>query len=167
MVQKILIGVLTGSLLTACSHDTPAPDVADFRQLNQQLLTEVDTHSTNAAAVTDVAKCSSERDRYEAAARPLVDRMRTISFEMDDCMMAMGRTSLADMQTTCRGMTDELTTHREGACASNDLAQDKAELERHCSAMRGLIQHDMDRSDNMMQGGHMMSGMMSGGTCHD
>jgi len=167
MFERILIGSFAGFLLASCADETPAPDVAAFRQFNEQLVAAVDTHQTNIPGMTDMAACTAERDRYEADVRPIVDRMRDMSAGMDDCMMAMGRDSMADMQTTCGGMNDELTTHMGAACTSSDLAQDRAEADRHCNAMRQMAQQEMGRADNMMQGGGMMSGMMSGGTCHD
>jgi len=167
MSIRFLILIIAGLGLVACTDKTPAPDVAAFRQLNERLLVAVSTHCGNTAAMADMATCTSERDRYEADARPLVDEMTGLSAGMDDCMMAMGRDSVADMQTTCRGMGDELASHLGSACASIDVAQDKAEAERHCGVMRDLTQRQMDRADSMGQRGGMMSGMMSGGSCHN
>lgn len=167
MFNRILIGSFAGLLLISCADETPAPDVAAFRQLNEQLVAAVDTHQNNTMAMADMAACTAERDRYEAEARPIVDRMRDMSAGMDDCMMAMGRDSMADMLETCGGMNDEFTTHMGAACASSDLAQELAETERHCNAMRQMAQQEMGRADNMMQGGGMMSGMMSGGMCRE
>lgn len=167
MFNRILIGSFAGLLLASCADETPAPDVAAFRQLNEQLVAAVDTHENNTAAMTDMAACTAERDRYEAEARPIVDRMRDLSAGMDDCMMAMGRDSTADMQQTCGGMNDELTSHMGAACASSDLTRERAETERHCNAMRQMAQQEMGRADNMMQSGGMMSGMMSGGMCRE
>jgi hypothetical protein len=167
MFNRILISSFVGFLLASCADETPAPDVVAFRQLNEQLAAAVDTHQTNTAAMPDMAGCTAERDRYEAEVRPIVDKMRDLSTGMDDCMMAMGRDSMADMQKTCGGMTDELTTHMGAACESSDLSQDRAESERHCNAMRRMAEQEIGRADNMMQRGGMMSGMMSGGTCHD
>ena len=167
---RLLIVSFTGLGLVACMEKTLAPDVAAFRQLDERLVTAVDTHCVNTAAMADMGACTAERDRYDAEARPIVDQMTTMSTSMDDCMMAMGRDNLADMQTTCRGMGDELTSHLGAACASADMAQNAAEADRHCGAMRAMAQLEMDRVDNMSQDGSMMSnkmpGKMSGGSCH-
>lgn len=167
MFSRLLIGSIAGLLLASCADETPAPDVVAFRQLNEQLAAAVDTHQTNAVSMTDMASCTAERDRYMAEARPFVDQMRDLSRGMDDCMMAMGRDTMADMEQTCGGMDDELTAHMDAACASSDPTQNRTEADRHCDVMRHMAEQEMGRADNMMQRGGMMSGMMSDGSCHD
>lgn len=167
MFNKIVIGSFAALLLASCADETPAPDAAEFRQLNEQLVAAVDMHQTNADAMTDMAVCTSERDRYEAEARPIVTEMQEMSEDMDDCMMAMGRDSMADMQTNCARMSDELDAHMGAECQSGNLDQELAEIKRHCDAMRQMAQQNMGRTDNMMEEGGMMSDMMSKGTCRD
>jgi len=160
------LNLVAGMLVASCADGTSAPDAAKFRQLNEQLVAAVDTHQTNTLSMIDIASCTAERDRYMADVRPIVDQMRDLSLDMDDCMMAMGRDAMADMEKTCGGMGDELTGHMNAACALSDIGQDRAESQRHCDAMRTMAQQEMGRADDMMQSGGMMSGRMSGGTCH-
>ena len=150
----------------SCNGATAEPDVAAYKQLDQQLLTAVNRHADNSGNLADQQACQDERDRYQAEARPLADDMRRRSDGMDGCMMAMGRDDDADLGSMCDDMYGELDQHQTAACASTDPAQERAEADRHCNAMRDLLQRELDRADRMGQSGGMMSGMMSDGTCH-
>lgn len=160
-----IVGVLALALY-ACGGGTAAPDVERFKQLNESLSSQVTAHCANTAAMADMTACTAERDRYLGAARNTVEQMTALSTSMDDCMMSMGRVSSADMHDTCVQMSDELDAHMTNACASTDLAVDKAEADRHCAQLQSLIQVQLERADSMMQGGGGMTGTMSGGTCH-
>ncbi len=152
------------------SSGVAAPDVAAYLQLDSKVQTALSTHCANAAAMTDASSCPAERDRYAAEMQPMLSTMSADSGAMDACMDAMGHTGSADMYATCQSMLSELSSHLQAYCSSGDLATEKAEAQRHCSAMQTMTAHEADVAGSMMggMGGGMMSGgaMMSGGTCH-
>jgi hypothetical protein len=174
-----VIGVMSAVSLTSCSDnnsaasDGTAPDVEAYKQLNEQLLSTVDTHCRNAASMSGMMGCTTELNRYDSEAVALINDMSGQSVDMDNCMMDMGRQSLADMAQTCNQMSEELSNYMNSACSSNDISKDISAADHHCQVMRDMVNQELDRANMMEQSDGMMasgSGMMSGsgmGVCGD
>ena len=158
MDVRATVAIALAGVVLACGSGT-SPDVAAYQKLAADVAVAVDTHTINA---TTGAGCIAERDRYGAAIRPMLDRMSDMSVDMDACMRGMGHVTSADMQSTCRSMRGELDDHLAAACAAQDVA---AEAERHASAMKRMLQHEMDEAGGMQD---MMGNraMMASGMCH-
>lgn len=152
--------IVLATIVLACGGGT-SPDIAAYQKLAADLAVTVDTHQTNVTTAAG-ADCIAERNRYGAAIRPMLDRMSDMSVDMDACMRDMGHATPTDMQSTCQSMRGELDDHLAAACATQDAA---AEAERHATAMKRMLQHELDEASAMQD---MMGNrsMMSTGMCH-
>lgn len=154
MNGKMLPVVLLGIAMTDCGG-MKAPDTAAYQRLSGELSAAVENHRAASANLT-AANCPAERDRYGTQARPLLERMASMTAEMDAHMRDMGHGGLADMQSTCRSMSSELESHLASACSAGTIA---GEATRHATAMKSMLQHETDRASNMQY-------MMPRGLCH-
>jgi len=158
MNAKVVLTAAFGLAMVGCGG-TKAPDIAAYQKLGADLSAAVESHETTCATLT-TADCPGERSRYDAEVRPMLDRMLSMSGDMDACMNDMGYAASADMRGTCQSMRTELDSHLAAACTA-DIA---GEASRHAAVMGGMLQHEMDRSVAMQ--GMMGGSMMSGGMCH-
>lgn len=158
MTAKAIVTVLV-ALVAGCGGMERSADVDAYQRVLSDALAAVETHAAAAIALAP-ADCGSEMARYEAEMRPMLDRMAGMSDDMDACMADMGRAS-AEMQATCEAMRAEVDAHRDAACTTGDIAGGGS---RHASAMRDMIQREMDASAGMQ--GMMDGTMMSGRSCH-
>jgi hypothetical protein len=152
--------VVIGVAVVGCGG-MKGPDVAAYRTLGAEVASTVESHRI-ASATLSGAECAAERDRYAAELRPMLQRMTSMSGDMDACMDEMGHAGSGDLQSTCASMRAELDGHLAAACATADIAGEAA---RHATAMAGMVAHEMDAAGTM-QGMMGSGGMMSGGDCH-
>jgi hypothetical protein len=150
--------------LCACGT-SQAPDLASYQELTQQLTVAVESHRVVGSAIVTLETCATEHGSYDGAARALVNRMASMSGDLDHCMMDLGDTAGAEFHTRCASMVSELDRHAAMACQSAKLSQDWAETERHCAAMEALLQQDVSGEHTLS--GMMSSAMMSGGMMTD
>ena len=166
--------VATAVMVTGCGDDTDRaaqPDVQAYAALSQQISSAATSYGAAANATIDVAGCQSTHTSYDAQVHPMLDRMRSMSGDMDGQMGMMGRTADADMTCGADAMAGELIHHDAVACTSTAMSANHAEAARHAEAMATWADHQQARADQM---GGMMGpggGMDPGGaastmTCH-
>ena len=162
MTTRIIAAAAVAFTTAACGGDHMGRSgPTEFAILASDISTKAQEHRVNVERAGDTG-CATEMSRYVDEMGPLVDRMSSISADMDACMAAMGHAASADMQSTCAQMRDELDTHVGGGCAAADPL---AETVRHADALGQMANHEMDRAASMggMMGGraNMMSGRCS------
>jgi hypothetical protein len=137
-------------------------DVTAYRQANQELAATVRTHQERTRATTTQQECVDEQRRYEADARPRVERLRQMSGNLDGCMRSSGRPDWADMGAMCGSMMVELDHYNSTACTSLDHGSNLTELDRHCDVMNGYTTRESQRAGDLGSCGGMMGGGRSG-----
>jgi hypothetical protein len=121
------------------------------------------SYGSQASTMPDAATCASQEDAYHAAVGPKVQRMQAMGPELDGMMSGMGHHSEADMGCAADAMMAELEHHHGAACASAiDMGPNRAEAQRHATAMTAWADHQRSRSHDM---GSMMGGGMTTGHC--
>ena len=165
MMRRIAVGMLAGSL-AACGGSVPdnsgatAAQLAAYQSVGQGLATAVQTYSVQASATTSQDACLAAQHQYDAAATPLVDRMREQSRDMDQHMDGLGSHDAADLGCVAAAMATELAHHRTEACAGTDPAADHAEALHHAETMVQWLEHQRVRYEDLAA----MSGMMQART---
>jgi hypothetical protein len=143
--------------LAACGVSFTTADVTAYQQDLAALTVTVSTHQD--AGVATPADCAAEHQRYDAAARPVLQHMLGMSQGMDDCRQAMGHPGPYELHGMCSSMQTELDRHAAAAC-SPDAGANHAEVVHHCQLMRDWLGQQqgtataMGQMGNMMMGGH-------------
>jgi hypothetical protein len=161
---------LTAMLAAACGGGSTAgtaPDSAAYASQAQAISSAASSYAAAATATTDVPACQSGHAAYDAQVGPMVQRMQSMSGEMDHHMSEMGRTADADMTCGADAMMAELGGHRAMACTFASMTDNHAEASRHAAAMEAWAAHQHARAEEM--GGMMGTGGMgmggAAGTC--
>jgi hypothetical protein len=166
--MRVLSVVVAAAVAAGCGDSTrDRPDVQAYAGLARQISASAAAYGTADDATSDVAGCQSGHAAYDANVRPMVERMRAMSGDMDREMGMMGRAGEADMTCGADAMTAELDRHRTAACTSADMAANHAEADRDAAAMQAWAEHQRMRSEEM--GGMMGMGGMGGAApaaCH-
>jgi hypothetical protein len=167
-MRVLSVGLVAAVAVAGCGDSTrDRPDVQAYAGLARQISGAAAAYGTADDAASDVPSCQSAHAAYDANVRPMVDRMRAMSGDMDREMEMMGHGDEADMTCGADGMMAELDRHRTAACTSADMAANHAEADRHATAMGQWAEHQRMRSEEM--GGMMGMGGMGGSgpaTCH-
>lgn len=173
---SVLVGTFGVVLVSACggassagsSSNPSAGDVVQYQQLSLQTQAAVDAYgqTMTGTMVSTLAECQSVEDRYDGQVRPWISLMVQGSAAMDNLVATHGGSGEADVDCDANAMMQELDRHHSAACASSDLATDRAEAARHVQAMTGYTGHATERCDEMLSGlggdGWSWSPMMSG-----
>ncbi len=145
---------------SGCGGSMFSQQIADYRATASSLDAAVDAHAQSATAAAP-STCMAAMADYAREAGALVDRMRSLSGGMDQCMNSLGRSDRADFAAGCAAIRSELDAHAKNGCSAPNLA---AEMIWHADTMRAHTGHEMDRM-GQMEG--MRSSMMSGAQgCH-
>jgi hypothetical protein len=167
-VRRILAACLVAAA-AACGSEgsTDAEQVAEFKATADHIDAAATAYGNAAPGMVDRAACLSTHAGYDAAVRPMVERMREMSGWMDEHMASMGGGADADMVCGADAMVAELDRHAAAACASaTDMPANAAEVTAHAGAMHDWAEHQRaraDEMDGMMSGGGMMGGGRMGG----
>jgi hypothetical protein len=177
MRRLMLAGVVAA--MAACggsSNTSNTQDVQSFDTTGQDISAKVATYRAQAATILDMAACTAAENDFDGQVRPMVERMKQMSGAMDDRMRSMNGSDDADMGCGSDAMQAELDRHRAVACASSDMATNRAEASQHADMMDELVTHQRGRAAELasmmgmggngsMMGGHMTDGgwIMNGG----
>jgi hypothetical protein len=160
----VAMGACAAALLMAScggmssSMMNPAPassaDVVQYRQLALNVQSAATTHGQSMAngLISTQAGCQSAEQQYDGQVRPWISKMMTMSGSMDSLAAEHGGSMEADMGCDAQAMMQELDEHRSLACASVDMAPNRAETARHVAAMMSYTGHATERCDEMMSG---------------
>lgn len=85
--------------------------------------------------MTDTAACIAAESIYDGQVRPMVEPMKQMSGAMDDRLQSRNGRDDADLGCGSEAMQVELDRHRVAACASSDMAANRAEAPRHAAMM--------------------------------
>ena len=156
--------MLVVTLIAAgCGGSMFSDRIGDYRATASSLDVVVDAHAKSAAAAAP-STCASAMSDYARQAGALVDKMKSMSGGMDQCMTSMGRADRADLAAGCAAIRSELDAHVMNGCSAADVG---AELARHASTMKSHTSQEMGRMGEMegMESGmgSSMSGMQG---CH-
>jgi hypothetical protein len=161
-IHTIAAGGCAIALTTACGGTSSgsgpviasSTDVVQYEQLTSQVQSAASAYETAVAGtdVTTVAGCQSAEDNYDGQVRLWVTQMRQMSGAMDDLAAAHDGAKDADMGCDANAMAQELDRHRSAACASPDLATDRAEAARHVQAMTVYTSHATRRCSELLAG---------------
>ena len=162
-MRGLVTGVVVASVTAACgSSSSGQPDVQAYSRLAEQISTTSASYATAASATTDVPGCQAGHAAYDGQVRPMANRMRSLSGDMDHEMETMGHAADADMTCAADAMFSELDHHDAVACTSATMSANHAEAGRHASAMEDWADHQRARGEEL--GGMMgMMGMSGGG----
>lgn len=177
MRRLMLAGVVAAMAACGGSSDTSnTQDVQSFDTAGQDISAKVATYRAQAATMADMAACTAAENTFDGQVRPMVERMKQMSGAMDDRMRSMNGSDDADMGCGSDAMQAELDRHRAAACASSDMAMNRAEASQHADMMDELVTHQRGRAAELasmmgtggngsMMGGHMTDGgwIMDGG----
>ena len=149
--------------IAGCAGDggDGASDVQAFRTTATEISSAASSHAATASAMSDAASCLGDEAAYEATVRAMLERMHTMSGELDRQMSADGHMGSADMTCATAAMIAELDRHSAAACRSTDMAANQAETARHSQVMTAWADHQRARCDELssrMGGGGMMGG---------
>jgi hypothetical protein len=164
----VLVASCGGTGSGASATTASSSQVTQYEQLALQVQSAAGSYGETMAGtgVTTVAECQSVEAQYDGQVRPWVSQMSGMSGGMDSLVSAHDGAMEADMGCDATSMMQELDNHRSMACASTDLAADRAEAARHVQAMTGYTSHGMQRCNEMLAGldggGWSWSPMMSG-----
>jgi hypothetical protein len=126
------------------------------------------SYLTAAETMATPADCATAVQEYSSQVQPDVDRIATMSSQMDGALSSMGQGMGADMECGATVMQQELAHHRAVACTSPDMSTNQAEAARHVEAMQEYADHMRMRADEltrmMSANGGMGGGMMGGST---
>jgi hypothetical protein len=158
------------AVVTACSTQTSAPDVAAFEALAADTQARVSRYQAAwaAAPAAGAADCLAVDDPYHVDVKPMLQRMVGMAPGMDDWMDSHGMADAADMACGSTVTMDELEGHHAVACQGTP-AEMAAEAARHAGAMiydtnhMGLRAGQMRSAMGGMMGGGMGPGMMDAG----
>ncbi|MBI3181101.1 MAG: hypothetical protein HYZ28_03055 [Myxococcales bacterium] len=117
-----------------------------MRSLALEVSSAADQHEASVAEAPDVEVCRTERERYDAKVRPMLERMAAMSGEMPCCTMCMG-TSVGG--SGCMSMMEELERYGGVACGAPEMSSNRLETSRHCLAMRTFAQRQMQQASPM------------------
>ncbi len=159
LAAVLLLGACSG---TGNSMGVNASDVAALDQAAARVSSSAASYQTSTANMATPADCGAAVQQYSTQVQPSVDRIAQMSGRMDAAMSSMGQMMGADMECGSGVMQQELAHHLGVACASPDMAANRAEAARHAGAMQEFADHMRMRADEMstMMGS---SGMMGGG----
>jgi hypothetical protein len=104
----------------------------EYKQSVSELQTAVAAHQSESVTTPD---CALEHQRYDDAARPLLQRMT---------MMSSG-----PMRSMCGSMRGELDRHATAAC-TGDAATNQAEATHHCQLMQDWLARQQRCNGSMM-----------------
>jgi len=145
-------------LALGCGGSSLSDRIANYRATASALGASVEDHvHAQASAAPDT--CAAAMADYAQRAGGLVDRMRAMSGELDQCMSSLGRTDRADLAAGCAAIRGELDAHVRSGCSAPDLP---AELSRHAAAMKRHLNHELDRMGEMESMGNEMGSPMMG-----
>ena len=121
-------------LLAACGPTDS--EVAAYQQELDALEAQVTAYEIEAAASSTEANCLETHHRYDALARPHMDRMRGMSGDLESCgrMMMRGGETFG-FRAMCGSMTSELDRYAAAPCGA-DVAVNHSEAALHCRRMR-------------------------------
>jgi|GEM_PF-2924789 len=145
-------------LSLGCGGSSLSDRIANYRSTTSALEASVQVH-VNAKASAAPDTCAAAMADYAQRAGGLVDRMRAMSGEFDQCMSSLGRTDRADLAADCAAIRGEIDAHVRSGCSAPDLP---AELSRHAAAMEGHLSHQLDRMGEMESMGNDMGSPMMG-----
>lgn len=147
-----------------CGGSALSQQISDYRAAASSLDLAVDAHAKSATAA-DPATCMTAMADYALQAGALVDRMKSMSGGMDQCMSSLGGAGRADFVAGCAAIRSELDAHARNGCSAPNLA---AEMTRHAGVMKAHTGQELDWLGQMegMESG-MGSSMMGGQQgCH-
>jgi hypothetical protein len=164
--------VLAVSIVAMACGGSGSSDAGDaslqaLNALSLEISAAAAAYGAQAGSMPDVATCASQEDAYHADVHPKVQRMQGMGPELDGIMSGMGHHSEADIGCAADAMMAELEHHHGAACASaTDMDANRAEAQRHVTAMTEWADHQRSRSHDM---GAMGGGGMTTGHCvhHD
>jgi hypothetical protein len=161
-IHTIAAGACAFALAGACGGMSGSPepaiasrsDVVQYNQLALQVQSAAGAYGNALGRTngTTIASCQSVEDQYDGQVRPWVSQMRQMSGAMDDLAAAHDGAMHADMGCDANAMLHELDHYRSVACASSDLATDRAEAARHVQAMMGYTSHATERCGELLAG---------------
>ncbi|GEJ59126.1 hypothetical protein [Anaeromyxobacter diazotrophicus] len=180
MKRRLLLAAAV--TLSACGGASTSPSTAAVTQYRQAALsasTAVTTYQSSTQTMATPADCQAAAQQYAAQMGAAVAAMRASSGSMDDHMRSMGQPGAADMTCGAEVLATQLQQQMGVACASTDMAQNRAVAAQHCQQMALAADHLQMRAaamasmmgtgsgatgGGMTSGGGMMggSGMMSG-----
>jgi hypothetical protein len=164
-MRAALVAVLSFFALACSSGDLLSrADLANYQNASTTLSAALVTYCSGAGAMQSMADCTGGLQAYLGAAGPAVATMMPIAGHMDGEMEMMNRAADGDARCSMQLMTDELARLSASACASSDLATDRAAAAQHCGLMQGMVdQMQMRGAEAGALMGMSGSGMMSGG----
>lgn len=149
-----VVWVLAAALATACGGTEGSGvdgQVQAYEAARGELAAAVAAYQTEAGTAQTGEGCRAAEDRYGAAARPALDRMRQRSGDMAGDGHGMQTMAGADLACGVEAMTAELGRHQGVAC-TGDAVQNRAEAEHHVGQMDGWLEQQQQRCE-AMQGG--------------
>jgi hypothetical protein len=161
MTRRIAVGLLAVGLAACGESVSSTPGVTEaqlvaYQSVGQGLATEVQDYSVQASASAGQEACQAAHHRYDAAAAPLVARIREQSQAMDRHLAGLGPHHAADLGCVAEAMAAELVHHRAGACAGDDVAAHHAEANHHAGTMVQWLEHQRVRYQELAAGSGMM-----------
>jgi hypothetical protein len=162
-MRKLTIAAALAAACGTSMNGEPAT-IQATRALSSEMSAVVQAYGTDMAAVASPAACEATHAGYAAHMADLEHRMGELSSDMDSHMAEWGHgAGMADMSCVSDAMAAELAEHHLAACASDDLAADRAEAAHHVEIMAALLEHQRVRAGEAGSGLGM--GMMDPG--HD
>ncbi|HEY3448808.1 MAG TPA: hypothetical protein VGK67_20785 [Myxococcales bacterium] len=172
-VKGLVVAALSAAALAGCGNggktSASPEDVRTFDELGQQMTAAIDRCQSRAASIADRPACHSIEETLESTFEPLMASMRGMSESMDGQMGSMGQSGSADLTCAADGMMQAFARHKQMACASSDMAANRAEMQASMEQMRAWVTHQRARAASMGAamgmgtGGMMGSGMMPDG----
>lgn len=170
MKSRLLVQLAAAVTLSACggasSSLSPAA-VTQYRQAALSASTAVTTYQGSTQTMATPSDCQAAAQQYATQMGAAVNAMRTTSSSMDDHMRSMGQPGAADMTCGAEVLAMQLQQQMGVACASADMAQNRAVAAQHCQEMALATDHLQMRAAAMTSmmgtaGGAMGGGMMGG-----
>ncbi|MHB8879707.1 MAG: hypothetical protein ACYC8T_38955 [Myxococcaceae bacterium] len=110
----------------------------EYAQALEELQSTVDAHEAQAAPAAP--DCQAEHARYDASARPQLQRLRGMD----------GMMGISELRGMCDRMSAELDRHASAACSGAAEAA-RAETARHCDGMRAWLSAERERARQLQQ----------------
>ncbi|GEJ57753.1 hypothetical protein [Anaeromyxobacter diazotrophicus] len=161
------LAILGTAALVACSGGSTsstatAAQVTRLDALGQSMSTAVEAYRASASTLSTLQACQGAEDSYHGQMASMLDQMNPLTSPMDGAMKGMGHPDDADVTCGFQALQAEVGRHHAVACASQDLAVDRAEASHHADAMDELIDHQRARAAQL--GSAMgVAGMMDAG----
>ena len=171
--MKTFTGLACALALAACggndSTGMNAADASAYRTAALQVSDSVTSYGTATTTMATVGDCTAAVQQHVAQVQPALERMGQLAGPVDGMMQSAGQMMGADVECGVGVMQQEMEQHRAAACASGDMATNRAEAQRHVGVMQQLTEHMQMRAEElntMMAAGAGMGssgGMMHGG----